>query len=42
MSQLYGAVIGVDVKDPGPLAPWEDGNGTSWFEDGDGNVLLIK
>lgn len=42
MSELYGAVIGVDVKDPGPLAPWEDGNGTSWFEDGDGNVLLMK
>ncbi len=42
MSELYGAVIGVEVKDPGPLAPWEDGNGTSWFEDGDGYVLLIK
>ena len=39
-SQIYGAVIGLDVIDIGPVAAMEDGNGVV-FEDGDGNVLLI-
>jgi len=41
MSQQYGAVIGVEVKDPGPLVPWKDYDG-SVFKDADGAVLLIK
>lgn len=40
LSQIYGAVIGLDVIDIGPVAAMEDGNGVV-FEDGDGNVLLI-
>jgi hypothetical protein len=41
MSELYGAVIGVEVKDPGPLVPWADYGG-GVFKDADGKVLLIK
>ncbi len=41
MNQLYGAVLGVDVKDPGPLVPWLDADGKA-FVDADGAVLLIK
>lgn len=41
MSELYGAVIGLDVKDPGPFVPWLDGAG-GVFMDADGAVLLIK
>ncbi len=41
MSTNYGAVIGLDVKDTGPLCAFEDSDG-SVFEDGDGNVILIK
>jgi len=40
LSQLFGAVIGLDVIDRGPVAAMEDGDGVV-FEDGDGNVLLI-
>ena len=40
MSNLYGAVYGIDVKDIGPVAAWEDGDGKV-FEDGDGNIILI-
>lgn len=36
----HGAVYGIDVKDVGPWAAWEDGDG-KLFEDGDGNVILI-
>ena len=36
----YGAVYGIDVKDVGPWAAWEDGDG-KLFEDGDGNIILI-
>lgn len=41
MSASYGAVIGLDVKDVGPLCAFEDSDGTV-FEDSDGNVILIK
>lgn len=41
MSQAYGGVYGVEVKDVGPDAPWEDADGAV-FEDADGNVILIK
>lgn len=41
MSQRYGAVMGLDVIDPGPLCAFEDANGEV-FEDGNGNVILIK
>ena len=40
LSQIYGAVIGLDVIDRGPWASMEDADGVV-FEDGDGNVLLI-
>lgn len=40
MSNLYGAVYGIDVKDIGPVAAWEDGDG-ALFEDGDGYIILI-
>ena len=40
MSNQYGAVYGIDVKDIGPVAAWEDGDGNV-FEDGDGNIILI-
>ena len=36
----HGAVYGIDVKDVGPWAAWEDGDG-KLFEDGDGNIILI-
>ena len=41
MSQQYGAVLGVDVVDPGPLVPWKDADGKV-FKDADGKVLLIR
>jgi len=41
MSLSYGAVIGLDVKDVGPLCAFEDTDGAI-FEDADGNVILIK
>lgn len=40
LSTLYGAVIGLDVQDIGPIGVWEDGDG-ALFEDGDGNLILI-
>ena len=40
MNDQYGAVYGIDVKDIGPWAAWEDGDG-KLFEDGDGNIILI-
>lgn len=41
MSELYGAVVGLEVKDTGPICAFEDGDGTV-FEDGDGNIILIQ
>lgn len=41
MSASYGAVVGLDVKDVGPLCAFEDTDGAV-FEDADGNVILIK
>ncbi|WP_290158711.1 hypothetical protein [uncultured Duncaniella sp.] len=41
MSTSYGAVVGLDVKDVGPLCAFEDTDGAV-FEDADGNVILIK
>lgn len=41
LSENYGAVLGLDVRDTGPLCAFEDSDGTV-FEDGDGNVILIK
>ena len=41
MSLSYGAVIGLDVKDVGPLCAFEDTDGAV-FEDSDGNIILIK
>lgn len=41
MSASYGAVVGLDVKDVGPLCAFEDSDGAV-FEDADGNVILIK
>lgn len=41
MSDLLGAVFGLDVQDAGPTCCWEDGDG-SLFEDEDGYLLLIK
>ena len=41
MSELYGAVIGVEVKDPGALQPWADYAG-GCFKDADGSIFLIK
>lgn len=40
MNNQYGAVYGIDVKDIGPVAAWEDSDG-KLFEDGDGNIILI-
>ena len=40
MNAQFGAVYGIDVKDIGPVAAWEDGDG-KLFEDGDGNIILI-
>jgi len=40
LSQLYGAVLGLDVIDRGPWAAIEDTDGVV-FEDGDGNVIII-
>ena len=41
MSESYGAVVGLDVIDAGPLCAFEDSDG-GVFEDGDGNIILIK
>lgn len=41
MSNAYGGVMGIDVIDTGPLMAWQDSD-NSLFEDGDGNVILIK
>lgn len=41
LSQLYGAVVGLDVKDPGPLVPWANADGKV-FKDADGKIFLIK
>ena len=41
MSDNYGAVLGLDVVDAGPLSAMEDSDGAV-FEDGDGNIILIK
>lgn len=40
LSQIYGAVIGLDVIDRGPWASMEDADGVV-FEDGSGNFILI-
>lgn len=40
LSQIYGAVIGLDVIDRGPWASMEDADGVV-FEDGSGNLILI-
>ena len=41
VSNTTGGVYGLDVKDMGPTCAWEDSDGAV-FEDGDGNVILIK
>lgn len=41
LSDLYGAVVGLDVKDVGPACAWEDSDG-QLFEDSDGKLILIK
>ena len=41
MSEQHGGVYGVDVIDAGPTCAWEDSDGAV-FEDGDGNIILIK
>lgn len=41
ISNLYGGVIGLDVKDTGPLCAFEDSDG-KLFEDSDGNLILFK
>lgn len=41
MSNTAGGVYGLDVKDVGAACAWEDSDGAI-FEDGDGNVILIK
>lgn len=41
LSDLYGAVVGLDVKDVGPTCAWEDSDG-KLFEDSDGKLILIK
>ncbi len=41
MSQHYGAVYGIDVKDCGPTCAMEDSDGKV-FTDSDGKVLLFK
>ena len=41
LSDLYGAVVGLDVKDVGPACAWEDSDG-KLFEDSDGKLILIK
>ena len=40
LSQIYGAVIGLDVIDRGPWASLEDADGVV-FEDGSGHLILI-
>lgn len=40
LSQIYGAIIGLDVIDRGAWASWEDSDGVV-FEDGDGYLILI-
>ncbi len=41
VSDTLGGVYGLEVKDVGPTCAWEDSDGAV-FEDGSGNVLLIK
>lgn len=41
MSEIYGGVVGLDVKDTGPLCAFEDTDGVL-FEDSDGNIILIQ
>lgn len=41
MSQQYGAVFGLDVKDCGPTCAMEDSDGKV-FTDSDGKILLFK
>lgn len=41
MSDIYGGVMGLDVKDVGPLCVMEDTDG-ALFEDADGNLIMIK
>lgn len=41
ISNSLGGVVGLDLVDTGPLACWEDSDG-ALFEDGDGNLILIK
>ena len=41
ISNSLGGVYGLDVKDVGPTCAWEDSDGAV-FEDGDGNIILIK
>lgn len=41
LSTLLGGVYGLDVIDVGPTCAWEDSD-DALFEDGDGNVILIK
>lgn len=41
MSSTADGVYGLDVKDVGATCAWEDSDGAV-FEDGDGNVILIK
>lgn len=41
VNNTTGGVYGLDVKDMGPTCAWEDSDGAV-FEDGDGNVILIK
>lgn len=40
MSNEYGAVVGLDIKDPGFEGSWEDSDG-ALFEDADGNLITI-
>lgn len=41
MSEIYGGVVGLDVKDTGPICAFEDSDGAV-FEDSDGNIILIQ
>lgn len=41
LNNVFGAVVGLDVLDPGPACCWEDNDGAV-FTDGDGNVILIN
>ncbi len=40
MSDQMGAVYGIDVKDRGPIAAWQDSDGNV-FTDSDGKILLV-